>query len=101
MAIQKLGAAMPTTAKNLPIWSKMESRLMAERIPRGIPTIMVRMKATPASCRVAGRRCSRMSRAGTPRMWDIPKSAWTTFPRKLAYCTGRGRSSPMFFFICS
>ena len=68
MAIQKLGAAMPTTAKNLPIWSKMESRLMADRIPKGIPTIMVRMKATPASCRVAGRRWSRMSRAGTPRM---------------------------------
>ena len=47
MAIQKLGAAMPTTAKNLPIWSKIESRLMADRMPRGIPTIMVRMKATP------------------------------------------------------
>ena len=37
MAIQKLGAAMPTTAKNLPIWSKIESRLIADRIPSGYP----------------------------------------------------------------
>ena len=49
MAIQKLGVAMPNTAKNLPAVSQMVSLFIADKIPRGTPTTTVRTKAAKAS----------------------------------------------------
>ena len=67
MAIQKLGAAIPTMAKNLPKVSKMLSRFTADNMPRGIPNNRVSPKAAPASCTVAGKRSNNTSRAGRSR----------------------------------
>ena len=56
MATQKLGAAIPITANNFPKWSNIVSRLTADNIPIGTPTIMERTKADQASSKVAGSR---------------------------------------------
>ena len=101
MASQKLGAAMPATAKNLPRLSNIESRLTADKMPRGIPTTMLRKKAAPASCKVAGNLSKSSLLAGSFEMWDSPKSSRTTLLKNSPYCTTRGLSRPMFFFSCS
>ena len=97
MAIQKLGVAMPKTAKSLPKVSNNVSRFTAERIPRGTPTKNVKRKAAPANCKVAGRRCSNTSRAGRRLIRDLPKFSLMMSFRKIPYCTGKGRSKPSFF----
>ena len=81
IATQNWGAAMPSTANSLPVLSKIESRLTAERIPNGMPTTIASSIPANASCSVAGNRSSSKSLVGLRSLIETPKSP-TTAPRR-------------------
>ena len=89
MAIQKLGAAMPSTANNLPKRSRALSRFTADRMPKGMPTTIVNTIAAPANCKVAGKTPKSSDLADSPVIKETPKSNRTTRPKNSAYWTIR------------
>ncbi len=57
--------------------------------------------ALPASSIVAGRALPTRPATERRRWMDWPKSPCSTWPSQIAYCTGRGRSSPIVWRIAS
>ena len=82
IATQNWGAAMPSTANNLPPLSNIESRFTADRIPSGTPMITANAMPASANCKVAGSLSSNRSRVGRRSRMDSPKSPCTAPLRK-------------------
>ena len=87
-ANQKLGMDNPSKAIILARLSHHVLSLTADRMPRGIPTTMAKIRAPAASWRDAEKRWKYKSRTGRLNWNDWPMSPLNTLLMKEKYCSG-------------
>ncbi len=96
---QKIGIEKPVSEMPITVWSRIEPRLTAARMPAGMPIASASAMANTDSSTVAGNRAKNSPSTGLRVTIELPRSPWSRLPRKPRYCSTSGRSKPYWAII--